>query len=219
MSAATPSSPPEGEIVEHIVLFKVKPSTPASMIADWLASLNSLAVSVPSVLHLVAAPILRTEATFTHLLHARYPDLAGLAGYSIHPEHVAIVQRAAPMCEDIMALDWMTQDPGSVESPVVGPGKAVKITFLKLKEELSEEKGKEAVADVITVMKEKDGIKGLEASTVGESFSPGRAKGFRIGSLAVFAGREEMMQAADYPERLERVVQEVIAVDFVVPEK
>lgn len=126
-----------------------------------------------------------------------------------------------------MALDWVSQEPGSVESPIIDPGKAVKVTFLKLKKGLAEEEGKEegAVADVIEGMKGKVGMGGLEALTIGKNFSPERAKGFGIGSVAVFAEREELKAAdkAEVPvggtERLKGLVEEVITVDFMVPEK
>ncbi|KAI4380791.1 hypothetical protein MLD38_006939 [Melastoma candidum] len=224
-AAAGPAATSRGQIVEHVVLFKVKPNTPPSSVINMLSSLNGLTTTIPSVLHLSAAPVIRTNSPYTHLLHSRYPSQAALADYSAHPNHVEVVRGAViPICEDMMAVDWVSIDPASVESPAIAPGKAVKITFLKLKEELGEGEGKGVVLDAISGMKGK--VKGgLEAVSFGENFSPARAKGFGIGSVAVFSGKEEM-ETADKEEvvgaekeKVRGLLEEVIVVDFVVPEK
>lgn len=226
MSSTTYSAvPSQGQIVEHVVLFKVKTTAPPSSVSNMLASLNGLSSSIPFVLHISAAAVLHTNSPFTHLLHSRYPSPAALADYSAHPNHVEVVRGAVlPISDDIMALDWVSTDPESVESPAIAPGKAVKVTFLKLKEGPGEEEGKGAVLDAIAGMKGK--VKGgLEAVSFGENFSPARAKGFGIGSVAVFSGKEEM-DAADKEEvvgaekdKVRGLLEEVIVVDFVVPEK
>lgn len=123
-----------------------------------------------------------------------------------------------------MALDWVSNDRVSVESPAIAPGKAVKVTLLKLKEGLGEEEGKGVLLDAIAGMKGK--VKGgLEAVSFGENFSPARAKGFAVGSVAVFSGKEEM-EATDKEEvvgaekdKVRGLLEEVVVVDFVMPEK
>jgi Stress responsive A/B Barrel Domain len=63
--------------VEHVVLFKVRPSTDPSKVDIMLSSLRDQS-SLPSVSHLSAGRILRlhstdtSELTFTHVLHSRY---------------------------------------------------------------------------------------------------------------------------------------------------
>lgn len=224
-SVANSAAATQGQIVEHVVLFKVKPATPPSSVITMLSSLNGLSALIPSVLHLSAAPILHTNSPFTHLLHSRYPSQAALADYSAHPNHLEVVRGAVlPICDDVMAVDWFSNDLDSVESPAIASGKAVKVTLLKLKEGLGEEEGKGAVLDAISGMKGKV-KRGLEAVSFGENFSPARAKGFGICSVGVFSGKEEM-EAADKEEvvgaekdKVRGLLEEVIVVDFVVPDK
>ena len=61
--------------------------------------------------------------------------------------------------------------------------------FLKLKEEL----GQESKSEILGVIKGLKGIfKDINQISVGENFSPARAKGYSIASLAVFPGVKEL---------------------------
>lgn len=209
--------------VEHIVLFKVKEGTDPSRVGAMLAGLNGL-VSLDQVLHLAAGPVLQTRSSlfsFTHMLHSRYRTKDDLAAYSAHPSHMGVVKESVlPICDDIMAVDWVADR--APEALAVPPGSAVKVSFLKLKEGL----GDAAKGEVLGVIQGiKDGFAQVEQVTCGENFSPARAKGFSIASLAVFKSVEEMEAAAADEEavnsRKEKVREHldgVIGVDYVVPE-
>lgn len=118
-----------------------------------------------------------------------------------------------------MAVDWVAdQTPAPLAPP---PGSAFRITFTKLKENL----GEEAKNEVLGVMKElKEKFGGIEQLTCGENFSPARAKGFSIASIAVFKGVKEMEEADSYEEfvnsqkqKVKDYIESAMAVDYVVP--
>ncbi|KAI9191764.1 hypothetical protein LWI28_013094 [Acer negundo] len=208
--------------IEHVVLFKVKPDVDSSKVNTMISNLNGL-VSLDPVLHLTAGPVIRTGSslfTFTHMLHSRYNSKTDLDAYSQNPNHLSVVRESVlPICEDIMAVDWVADR--TPTTMVLQPGSAVRITFLKLKENLGEEV-KDEVLGVIKGLKEKFG--GIEEITCGENFSPARAKGFSIASIAIFKGVKEMEEADSnqelvklQKEKVKDYVESAIAVDYVVP--
>ncbi|KAK7363289.1 hypothetical protein VNO77_05425 [Canavalia gladiata] len=207
------------EIVEHIVLFKVKEETEASKVSAMVNGLSSL-VSLDQVLHLSVGPLLRNRSsslTFTHMLHSRYRSKQDLDAYSAHPSHVSVVKgNVLPIIDDIMAVDWVADD---LRGDLVPPqGSAIRVSFLKLKENAV----RDEVLGVVRGLPES--FKQISQLSCGENFSPARAKGFSIASLAVFPGPSEL-EAVDSNEELvnyqkDKVrdhIETVVVVDYVVP--
>ncbi|XP_058001929.1 stress-response A/B barrel domain-containing protein UP3 isoform X2 [Hevea brasiliensis] len=193
--------------IEHIVLFKVKDNTDPTEVNTMLTSLNAL-VSLDPVLHLAAAPLYRTKSSpipFTHMLHSRYSSRDDLNAYTVHPSHLTAVKESVlPICDDIMAVDWVADD---LQGPIVlPPGSAIRVIFLKLKENL----GEEVKDEILALIK---GIKGsfgeINQITCGENFSPARAKGYSIASLAVFPGVSGI-EAVDSKEELVNLQREKV---------
>lgn len=124
-----------------------------------------------------------------------------------------------PICEDIMAVDWIADKiPGTLSPP---PGSVAKITFLKVKEHLSDEAKKE-ITEVITELIQK--LPGIDQITVGENFSPARAKGFSIASIAYFKDLSEMEAVENQKDlvnsekdKVRDYIDSTIVVEFVVP--
>ncbi|KAK3040398.1 hypothetical protein RJ639_026803 [Escallonia herrerae] len=206
------------QVVEHIVLFKVKPETPAAKIVSMVNGLNSL-TSLPEVLHLTAGALHRTRSnslSFTHMLHTRYRSKEDLNAYTVHPSHVSVVKESIrPIIDDIMAVDWVSNDFNGPISPPANS--AMRVTFLKLKDE-------NAKAEILGVVGEMDGYGSIEQLSYGENFSPDRAKGYSIGSIAVFAGLSELdaldSDAEFVKSRKEKVrdsLESVLVLDYVVP--
>ncbi|TMW85278.1 hypothetical protein EJD97_023392 [Solanum chilense] len=209
------------QIVEHVVLFKAKPDADPSKLTAMVNNLNSL-TSLNQVVHLSSGPLIRDRSSsfsFTHILHSRYKSKSDLADYSAHPDHVSVVrQYVLPMVDDIMAVDWV---PIEFSGPTgVPPGSAMRLTFLKLKENLGENE-KSQVLSAVGGIKEK--FSGIEQLTVGENFSPGRAKGFSIASIAVFKGVDELEAlesqtelANEQKEKVKEFLDGVVVVDYAV---
>lgn len=207
------------QAVEHIVLFKVKEDTEPSKVSAMVNGLSSL-VSLDQVLHLTVGPLLRNRSsslTFTHMLHSRYRSKEDLDAYSAHPSHVSVVKgNVLPIIDDIMAVDWVADD---IRGDLVPPqGSAIRVTFLKLKENADS-------GEVLGVIKGiPENFKQISQLTCGENFSPARAKGFSIASLAVFPGPSEL-DAVDSNHELVNYQKDkvrdrldgVVVVDYVVP--
>ncbi|KAJ1400709.1 Stress responsive alpha-beta barrel [Sesbania bispinosa] len=210
--------------MEHVVLFKVKNDAPPSEIDAMVERINSLA-SLDHLLHLTSGKLLRIRAspsfTFTHFLHCRYRSQRDLHAYTVHPRHVAVVKANDHLCDDVMALDFVVEDlQGSLVPP---PGSAMRVTFFKLKEGLGNQLKGEVLEAIRGVQQE---FKQAIQLTCGENFSPGRAKGFSIASIAVFPGLSEL-EAADSNEEtgnsyhkseiIKEHLESVMVLDYVVP--
>ncbi|GAV72776.1 Dabb domain-containing protein [Cephalotus follicularis] len=210
------------QTIEHIVLFKVKPETDPTKVNAMVDNLNGL-ISLDNVLHLTAGPLHRIRSplsNFTHMLHSRYSSKEDLSAYSANPIHVSVVKESVvPICEDVMSVDWVVDEDTPLAPPP--PGSAIRVTFLKLKEKVGDEAKKEILGVIKGI---KDSFEGISEISVGENFSPGRAKGFSIASLAVFPGLPEM-EAVDakeelvnsHKEKLKDYLDGVIVVDYVLP--
>ncbi|KAJ4831861.1 hypothetical protein Tsubulata_947068 [Turnera subulata] len=218
----TTTTPSATTTVEHIVLFKVKDGTDQAKITTMLSSLNALS-SLDPVLHISAAPIHRLRSSpipFTHILHSRHSSKDLFQAYASHPSHLAVVTDSVrPIIDDAMALDWVAPD---LQGPVAPPlGSAVRVTFLKVKENL----GDGVKGEILGVIKGiKDRFGGIDQISCGENFTPGRDKGYSIASVAVFQGLSEM-EAVDAQEELVNLQKDlvrdhldgVVVLDFVVP--
>ncbi|KAL3625305.1 hypothetical protein CASFOL_030759 [Castilleja foliolosa] len=221
-SSDSQSNPSSNQIIEHIVLFKVKPDADPSAVDAMIANLNGL-ISLESVIHLATGPVSRCRSNslaFTHMLHSRYRSKADLVTYTNHPEHVSVVSNnVKPIVEDVMAVDWVADH---FSGPaIVSPGSAVRLTILKTKEGAGES-GKNEVLKVLSGIKEK--FPSIEQLSVGDNFSPGRAKGFSICSIAVFKGMKELEEldaeteaANEQKDKVREFLDGVLVLDYTVP--
>ena len=101
------------------------------------------------------------------------------------------------------------------------PNSAMRLTLLKLKESEEEKEKGEILSVVGGIEKE---FAEIEQLSFGENFSPARAKGFSIASIAIFAGLKEMEGLDDKGELVEMhkakvrdLLEDVIVVDYVIP--
>ncbi|XP_057969515.1 stress-response A/B barrel domain-containing protein UP3-like [Malania oleifera] len=208
------------QFVEHIILFKVKDGTDPSRIASMVSRMNSL-ISLDQVLHLTAGPIHRILSSpfdFTLMLHSRYRSKEDLNAYLVHPFHVDVRDSVFPFCDDVMAVDWIPDD---LAGPVVLPaGSAMRVTFSKLKEGSGDAENREVLKAI------ENGSKSTDRISFGKNFSPARAKGFSIVSVAMFPGLGELNgldSSADekivklQKENAGGYLESVMAFDYVIP--
>ncbi|TKY54431.1 Stress responsive alpha-beta barrel [Spatholobus suberectus] len=118
-----------------------------------------------------------------------------------------------------MALDWVVDAHGGGTVPP--PDSALRVTFFKLKEGLGDHVKDEVVGAIRGIQRE---LKQAIQLSCGENFSPARAKGFSIASLAVFPGLSEL-EAADSNEglgnyqkneKIKEHVESVMVLDYVL---
>ncbi|XP_031492422.1 stress-response A/B barrel domain-containing protein UP3-like [Nymphaea colorata] len=223
MSTAAATTHDPSSVVEHIVLFDVKPETETEKVEAMLSGLRSLS-SLETVLYLTAGPIHRLRSSslgFTHLLYGRYPTKQALADYSAHPSHVKVVQeRVLPISRDVMAVDWVADLEGGPAIPSATA--AFRLTLVKPRPDLDEASQKE-IGQVL------EGIRCSLPSSLqvsfGENFSPARAKGFGWGLMSFFPGvdginaidsDEDLVKAQK--EKVKDLVDSVIVVDYEYPQ-
>ncbi|KAL5572393.1 hypothetical protein UlMin_021990 [Ulmus minor] len=175
--------------IEHVVLLKLKHNTDPSDSTAMITKLNSLS-SLNQVLHLTAGPLLRVRSTslnFTHILHSRYASKSDLIAYTVHPRHQNVAEGIANLVDDVMAVDWISNDlAGPVSLPA---GSAMIVSLLKLKEDLGEEAKSEILERIRGIKEESEG---LIQFSFGENFAPEMAKGFSMAFLEVFSSQKEM---------------------------
>ncbi|XP_052175433.1 stress-response A/B barrel domain-containing protein UP3-like [Diospyros lotus] len=210
------------QIVEHIVLSKVKDNADPSLVNGMFDGLNALK-SLDQVLYLTAGKLLRVRSpsdNFTNVVHARYKSKDDLTAYSLHPDHVKLgKQYSEHIIDDFMALDWVAADfDGPVAPP---PGSQVEIAFMKLRGGLGEEEKEEVLAAIGGIAKDCSGSGCGLASQInyGENFSP-RCKGFSVGLVAVYPdlkSLEEENVVKLVEERVGEKLEHVIVFDYIVP--
>ncbi|CAN6478323.1 unnamed protein product [Victoria cruziana] len=223
MSAAASTTNYSSSVVEHVVLFDVKPETVPEKVEEMLSGLRSLS-SLEAVLYLTVGPIRRLRSSsfgFTHLLYGRYPSKQALADYAAHPSHVKVVQESVlPITRDVMAVDWVANIDGGPSFPPATA--AFRLTLVKPKPDLDESM-QEEIGQVL------EGIKSSVPSalqvSVGENFSPARAKGFSWGLISFFPGvdaidtidsDEDLVKAQK--EKVKDLVDSVMVVDYEYPQ-
>ncbi|HEY8346170.1 MAG TPA: Dabb family protein [Symbiobacteriaceae bacterium] len=95
-------------MVEHIVIFKMKPGTTPEQEQQLIEKLKALKDRIPSIVDLSAGRTFTPERGqgFTVGLVVRFRDRAGLEEYQPHPEHVKVKEYIAQICESVLAIDY-----------------------------------------------------------------------------------------------------------------
>lgn len=117
-----------------------------------------------------------------------------------------------------MAFDWVAD----LDGPIVPRSNAaMRLTLLKLKDWAGDgEKGEilSVVGGIRNVFPE------IEQISFGENFSPARAKGFSVGSIAIFPGLKEIDGLDEkgeivemQKEKVRDLLESVIVVDYLLP--
>lgn len=175
------------KVVEHIVCVKVKEGTPPEKTNAMVSALQGLK-SLDTVLQLTVGPVLHVTSEtykFTHALHSRYKDKQGLADYSGHPQHLSVVNEfILPIIDDIFAFDWEAD----LDGPMMPSYGALKVTVFNPKDLAQPQR-----FELIEILRGyKSRFPTIGQVSVGENFSPARAKGFTWAFLSLFPGIKEL---------------------------
>ncbi|KAI3524305.1 hypothetical protein L1887_02958 [Cichorium endivia] len=99
--------------------------------------LNNM-VSLNLAIHISTGELLRSRShslTFSHIMHCRFKSNDNLTAYYTHPEHLRVVtENIQPINDDLMVVDWISNSINDAAKP----GSAMRVTLLKLKEDLVE---------------------------------------------------------------------------------
>ena len=95
-------------MIEHLVLFKVKPNTPYEATERMLADLRALPERIPQIRALsCGANFSERSQGFTHGLVVRFASREDLQTYVSHAEHQRVLAASIrPIVESVLALDY-----------------------------------------------------------------------------------------------------------------
>jgi heme-degrading monooxygenase HmoA len=95
-------------VVEHIVLFKIKPEVDNQAVEHMFAGLRALKDSVPGIVDLsVGRNFTDRGKGYNCGLVVRLESKAALDVYRDHPDHQQVLQeRIKPIVEDVLAVDY-----------------------------------------------------------------------------------------------------------------
>jgi hypothetical protein len=95
-------------MIEHLVLFKWKDGTSEADVAKAHAGLAALKGRLPEIVDLTIGKNFSARAQGFHSgLFVRFRSKKDLETYSLHPEHVKVVEGAIkPIAESVLAVDY-----------------------------------------------------------------------------------------------------------------
>lgn len=95
-------------MIEHVVLFKLKDSSPDDQKLEMLKALLKLKDQIPGILEVSAGVNFSQRAQgYTHGFTVRFTDREALERYLTHPNHVAVVdEKVRPLSEGVLAFDF-----------------------------------------------------------------------------------------------------------------
>ncbi|HLS90823.1 MAG TPA: Dabb family protein [Limnochordia bacterium] len=94
-------------MVEHIVLFKMKPDSTPEQKEELIRRLRGMAGKIEGMVSLSAGETFTDRHKgYTVGLVVRFTDKAALERYGPHPVHVPVKEYVAQVCEDVIAVDY-----------------------------------------------------------------------------------------------------------------
>lgn len=94
-------------MVEHIVLFKMKPESTEAQKEELLRKLRGLEGKIDGIVSLSAGESFTDRHQGYRIgLVVRFVDKEALERYGPHPEHVPVKEYVAQVCEDVIAVDY-----------------------------------------------------------------------------------------------------------------
>lgn len=95
-------------MVEHVVLFKLKPEATPEQRRAMLAGLKSLRQSVPGIVDLTCGQNFSQRSQGYEIgLVVRFQDRAALETYLPHPAHRAVVEETIrPIMDGVIVVDY-----------------------------------------------------------------------------------------------------------------
>lgn len=100
-------------MIKHVVLFQVKPGTPATKVNEVFADLAALTKRIPGLLDCSSGSNASPEGLakqFTHGFVMTFKDEASRDGYLPHPEHEKAKQKLLELIDGgvdgVVVMDW-----------------------------------------------------------------------------------------------------------------
>lgn len=94
-------------MIEHVVLFKLKPETTDHEKNELIRRLRSMEGKIEGMVSLSAGESFTDRHKgYTIGLVTRFVDKAAFEKYGPHPEHVPVKEYLTQICEDVIAVDY-----------------------------------------------------------------------------------------------------------------
>jgi hypothetical protein len=94
-------------MLTHIVMWKYRGDTSQDTRDDHVAQLRSLSSVVPGIQSFsVGVDVLHSPRSYDTGLVATFRDRAVLEAYSVHPDHVKVVEFSRGICETMAKVDF-----------------------------------------------------------------------------------------------------------------
>jgi len=91
----------------HIVMWKYRSDTPQAVRDDHVAQLRSLSSVVPGIQNFsVGVDVLHSPRSYDTGLSAIFRDRWVLDAYSVHPDHVKVVEFGRGICDTMAKVDF-----------------------------------------------------------------------------------------------------------------
>lgn len=99
------------EMIKHIVFFKLRESTTREQALELAKSLSDLKGKIPQVRFMeVAFDIGRKHNSHDIALYSHFNSLEDLEAYSVHPDHVLVVNQVKQLCEASCKVDYEAEE-------------------------------------------------------------------------------------------------------------
>jgi len=94
-------------MLKHVVLFKFKPETGETEIADLENRLRALPEIIQDIREFVVGrDVVRSERSYDLALISAFDDLAAMGRYQVHPDHQAVIAKVKALCAGVVAVDF-----------------------------------------------------------------------------------------------------------------
>jgi len=94
-------------MLTHIVMWKYRSDTPQAVRDDHVAQLRSLSSVVPGIQSFsVGVDVLHSPRSYDTGLSAIFRDRGVLDAYSVHPDHVEVVEFGRGICDAMAKVDF-----------------------------------------------------------------------------------------------------------------
>ena len=98
-------------MIRHIVFFKFKPEITEEQKNKLVEDLKTLKKKIPLIQRLeVEFDIGKKPNSFDLALNTDFKRWEDVEKYSIHPDHVAVVELIKQICEDVCKVDYEVND-------------------------------------------------------------------------------------------------------------
>ena len=96
-------------MLKHVVFFEFKPGIGEAQSVDLEKSLTALPPVIPEILsYEFGRDVVRSERSYDLALVSTFKDLDSLQRYQIHPARQIVLQKVNNLCENVLAVDFLT---------------------------------------------------------------------------------------------------------------